>query len=184
MFFIVIHKTAAKDYFLFVLGKTLYVKRDILCASVLADDLGGEILLALDYCLTDTAHVYVVAFLIGKFRALGESEGKYAPVYAVGAITLCSELVADICKSAENLLTGCRLLSRRAVARFICEYAGAELCVVYKLIGIAYSGEDAYKLLGTVAAPSFSLGCRNRLGASYVFGNTAGKGKFGKAKGI
>ena len=83
---VVVHKTALKDYLLFVCRKSLDIELDRLCASVSADNSGIELLLARNYRLANAAHEYVIAALVIKLRISVERKGKNTPVYAVGAM--------------------------------------------------------------------------------------------------
>ena len=100
---VVIHQTALKDNCLFLFGKALYIKGDIL-NGVLCDYLSGNLLCAVLDSLTDTWNINVVAVCVVELSFLVESEGKNAPVDAVASVTLGCEFIADICETAEHLL--------------------------------------------------------------------------------
>ena len=183
MSLIVVHQATVKYYFLFVLGKTLDVKRDIAYTAVSLYNLSRKFLLAVDYCLTDTLNEYVITRLIREFRALCKREGKNTPVDTVGAVTLGSKLIADVGKAAKYLLTGSRLLTRRTVTGLVCKYARTELRVVHQGV-VAENGEYSLKLVGSLAVSASRLDCRYRLGVSNVIGNTPRERKFSKTQRI
>ena len=83
MIFVVVHKATVKDDFLFIVGKPLNVKRNILNASVSPDNLCRKFFVAACYFFSYSLNKNIISAFIGERSVFCKSKGKNTPVYAV-----------------------------------------------------------------------------------------------------
>ena len=117
-----VHQAALGEDGALVLGQVLEVEVQVMHA-VGSDNLGINLLLAIDDGLTDAGNEYHVTGVVVELNIGSNGEGNDTPVDAVAAIALGSVLVADVGVTAEHLLARCGLLASGTVTGLVGEYA-------------------------------------------------------------
>ena len=129
------------------------MQQKVVYTAVLADNLGGDVLPALLHRLADVGHEHAIAAFIVEGRVLIHGEGQDAPVDAVAAVALGGELIADIGKAAQHLLTGGCLLPGGAVAGLVGKHGRAELGASCQLVGVTHPGKHLAQAVADGALP-------------------------------
>ena len=112
-------------------------------------------------------------------------ERKHTPVHAVGTITLGCVFLGDVCKSAQDSLAGCCLLTRRTVTRLICVDSGTNLNVLSFDSFLARNGvnhlDHLCDLSVYLACKTFVLHSLNCFRTAYILRITSGQGELSQS---
>ena len=113
-------------------------------------------------------------------------ERQHAPVHDIGTITLCSVILCDVCKSADDSLAGSCLFSCGTVARLVCVDRGTDLDIAQISVFAARDRMDDFEYFlefrsfchDVFAVSSCDLKCVYNLCLADISGISSGQCEF------